>query len=97
MKRSSKVALVMAGTGALAAYMITREPHCRTDDPNRTEPCRSSNWRSSSGSSSSGRGYYWWGTGGSSSSKSATSPQGVVSRGGFGATGSALSSGHGGS
>jgi hypothetical protein len=92
MKRSTKVVLVMAGTAALATCMATRQPACQQEDPANPKPCPSSGSRSSS--------HYWhWGGGSSTSTSTSTragSTQGVVSRGGFGATGSAVS-GHGGS
>lgn len=98
MKRSTKVVLAMAGTAAIVTYMATREPVCKPANPNdwnapaNPQPCRQS--------SRSGGSWYW--SSGSSSTSSTTakstssSTQGVVSRGGFGATGSSIS-GHGGS
>ena len=83
LKRSTKVILVMAGTGALGMCMVARDPLCRPNDPTQTGPCRTS----SSGGSS---GYY-----GAGSSSSSSSAQAAVTRGGFGSTGSAISA-HGG-
>ena len=100
MKRSTKVVLAMAGTAALVTYMATREPVCKQPDPNDwnapvgPQPCRKSWWSSSGGSWRSTSG---WSDRSTSTNRPASgTTQGVVSRGGFGATGSAISV-HGGS
>ncbi|MEQ1615259.1 MAG: hypothetical protein ABL904_21110 [Hyphomicrobiaceae bacterium] len=101
MKRSTKVVLVMAGTAAIATYMATREPVCKQPDPNDwNSPANPQPCRSSSRTSSSSGGAWRWSSGTTSSSvassRTSSSTQGVVSRGGFGSTGSSIS-GHGGS
>jgi hypothetical protein len=65
--------------GALSAYAASQQKRCVRDDPSRPDNCRSP-----SGGSSGGHGYF--GTG-----RSAQSPQGTVTRGGFGAVGRAFS------
>lgn len=101
MKRSTKVALAMAGTAAIAAYIATREPVCKQPDPNDwnapAEPqrCRKSWW--SSGGGGSWRSSSNWSDRSTSTNRPTSgTTKSVVSRGGFGATGSAIS-GHGGS
>ncbi len=64
MKRSTKVALAMAGTAAIVTYMATREPVCKPANPNdwnapaNPQPCRQS-----SRTSSSGGGAWRWSSG----------------------------------
>ena len=103
MKRSTAVKLVLAGTGALALYAVTREPQCRQINANQPpvcEPARSSSGSSGSGGSGSRGGSTWWWSSSSTTPGGAPSRNaalGTISRGGFGHTGTAISASHGGS
>jgi hypothetical protein len=72
--RSAAIAAVVLGTGAIGMVAATSSPNCKTNDPNKQQ----TNCHSSGG----WHGYHYYG---GSSSRT----QGLVSRGGFGGTGSA--------
>jgi len=79
MKRSAIVTLALLGS--VAACGASRQPRCPTDDAGQRSECRTSGSGRSSGHSGGAR--------------SRQEVHGKVIRGGFGATGSGFSGGHG--
>jgi hypothetical protein len=82
-KRSTVITLVLLGSSlAAGAYGVLQQKRCAADNPTRPADCRSS------GSGGSG-GYA------GNNPRSGQTAQKTATRGGFGATGSAFSGGHG--
>ena len=83
-KRSSAIALVLLGGGALALAAMPRDQRCRQDNPDRPRNCTSSGH----GSGGGGRSTFY---GSNSTGASSSTSQGTVARGGFGGAGHAVS------
>jgi hypothetical protein len=82
-KRSTVITLVLLGSSlAAGAYGVSQQKRCGADNPARPADCRSSGGGGSGGYAGN-------------NSRSGQTAQKTATRGGFGATGSAFSGGHG--